>query len=692
MAASSISLFAGGRSKLADGLRDLQAWPLFDESVLPASALPRFQRLKRAVQLYLSFAPMVDVLKAARLKRSGFLRVFERCGLVRPNGMLVGWEGLVQGARVLPPVRIADLADTHDGKSGFGGMFGKLLRDRPKIEDGLVEYLNGRGKHLLRANSVNFRTFHRKFLEICVGEGLGADDYPLNTRSHAQKPLRRWFRSVYLAKHAGRFVALEHGPDAGALIDYGAGDGSAKRLLAPYRGWMLDSTTIDLLAKYQFPNEWGDWEEIELPRFVQLRVIDSGTGATLACRQVYSSQVSADDVSLLLWDALNGPAPVPAVVEGLDLEEGAGYPAKVIPELRYACCDVLELDNALAHLANQVQQIVLGLFGARVVLGPPRTPRERAAQESKFSLQARRVVHQLPGTTGAHPRDPKRKRAQVSIEGMVHASEIEHVLDAYVQNENGLPMAASNNISPLVRLRRQIVANVLVPKYLSVDKRRALFFSKAVPVIVKSDLKNGRRPFVNYLYAKYSGDSLGQRFDLVGKRLWLRPDPDDARIGVLFEDDGNALGPVQVLGRWGRFTHDARMRRIFGVLKRDGELGPRADDNPLAALLDVLRPKAATNRKAALQLAGIIEYLKRHGVQCSDDLQLQTQLIEWDDLQSQVELIQTIPLLPSEPQVSAPHVIDVQPRVIPRVVVHETVSTHPVQPIASFVRRPAIRR
>lgn len=691
MGTESTSLFAGGRKKMADAYRTLDTWPAFDESLLPTQELSRFQRLKRGVQLYLAFAPMSDVLQAARMGRSGFLRVFERCGHVKTSGVIVGWEGLVQGLRVLPVRRVAELSDSGDGKSGFGGMFGKLLQDLPEIEQELVQYLNGRGKHSLRANSVNFRVLHREFLEICGQQGLGIGDYPLNTRSKAKKPLRKWFKSVYLAKHAGRFVALEHGVEAGALIDYGAGDGTANRMLGPYRRWMLDATIIDLLAKYQFPNEWGDWEELDLARFTQLRLIDVGSGATLACRQVYSSQVSADDVSLLIWDALNGPSSVVPVVEGLVPEEGAGYPANVIAELRYACCDVLELDNALAHLANQVQQIILGLLGARVVLGPPCTPRERAAQESKFSLQVRRVVHQLPGTTGSHPRDPKRKRADVPVQHRVHAAEIEHVLDVYVQNENCLPSAAANNISPLERLRRQLVAKVLEPKYLAPDKRRALYFSKAVPVIVKSDLRNGRRPFVNYLYAKYSGDVLGTRFDLVGKRLWLRSNPDDVRVAILFNEAGSAVCPAQVLGRWARFPHDARMRRIFGVLKREGELGPRADDNPLAAMLEQLRPQSAVNRKAALQLAGIVEYLKRHGMQLEGDMQ--SQVLQWDDLNAEVAAIEIVAQIPQHVVKARGDVTDIEPKVVPRGPTKvPQVPSGPVHVNAIFPRRPSVRR
>jgi len=689
-----LSLFAGGRNKMPDLFRDTENWEHFDETLLPPVLQPRVKELKRAIQMYCAFAPMSDVLKVAKINRSGFMRIFVRCGIVKDNGKIVGWPALVKGVKVAPPVRRVPLDVKGDGRAGFGGMFAKLLRDFDKIETELITYLNARGKSVLRENSVTFRPLHNKFLEICRKQGVGEEDYPLGTGSKGKKPLRKWFKNQYLAKYASRFAALEFGPDAGGLAAYGEGDGTAKRILLPYRRWMLDATIVDILARYEFPNAWGDWEELDLPRFIQLRIIDTGTGANLASRQVYAAQVSADDISLLIWDAVNGPRGVAPVVEGLQPEEGAGYPATVIPELRFACCDELELDNALAHLANQVQQIILGVMGARVVLGPPRTPHERAAQESKFGLQARRVLHQLPATTGSSPRDPKRKRAAVPLEGRLHAAEVEHTLDVYVMNENALPTAASHNISSLTRLRRQIQAKVLVPKYLAPDKRHAHFFAKAVPVFVKTDLRTGRRPFVNYLYAKYSGDVLGQRFDLVGKRLWLRADPDNVRTAMLFAEDGTLICPVQALGRWGTFDHDARIRRIFGVLKRKGEMGPRADDHPLAVIFQQLQPQAAGNRKAALQLTYIVEYLKRHRVHLDEEVRPLAS--GWDDVKSaasDVETVAVVPDPPAPPTPASPVNLRVVPKAAPRPSsAAPTTNPLPIQPSAGFARRPSVRR
>jgi hypothetical protein len=184
-------------------------------------------------------------------------------------------------------------------------------------------------------------------------------------------------------------------------------------------------------------------------------------------------------------------------------------------------------------------------------------------------------------------------------------------------------------------------SGVLQPKYLPEDKRFEYCFSCAVRVVVRCDLKTGRRPYVNYLYAEYSSKELGRRFDLMNKALWLRPGLRDLRTGMLFNEDGTVFGEVHALGRWGTFPHDARIRRIFGVLKRESEDGDRADDHPIAMIFAQLRPQAAENRKAALRLTYIVEYFKRMGGALGPTL---TPLIdEWAQLQATARAVAELP-------------------------------------------------
>jgi putative transposase len=631
-----------GRKGIPECHRDLGLWPAFDDSALDGATARRFRKLRDATALYLNFEPLSVVLKVAPVSERRFLRIVERCFEVDREGKILGFRAFVKGLRASSPKRVAECSAVEGGKGGFSGMFRKILVDKPEIEAGLIAKLNGYGLKGMSPNKLMFRSLHLHFKKLCADQGVPPEGYPLNTRECGRRSLRRWIDAVYLPRFASRFLSQEYGPDAGALAAYGLGDGTSDLAAPGAWGMIIDSTIIDVSARYEMPNAQGDWESLELKRFSQLRAIHKGTSANLSSRQVYSTQVSAQDVCLLLWDSLSGPEPIPQTIEGLHAEPGAGYPAVEIPELRFAVPSVVYLDNALAHLADDVQHTIAHLFGAKVILGRPKTPRERAAIESKFSLQARRVEHQLPSSAGSGPKDPVRKRSAVAVTKRIRSDELEQVLSVYVMNENAFTAAGAHNISPLERLRRQIQSGVLKPTYLPVEKRKAYFFCRPIRVHVRVDPKAGRRPYINYLYQRYSSDALCRRFDLKTKVMYVRADYTNLRTIMLFHEDGTEFGPLQALGHWGTFPHDVRIRRLFGRLKRDGQLDMRADDRPLQVLFEHLRQKAPRDKNAALQLTNLISYLRRQNFQL--DLDLSQIAIEWHSLEKKTEDISILPV------------------------------------------------
>lgn len=649
--------FEGGRTKMPEYYLKTENWPPFDEKGLDVDVKKRFNLLKSAISKYLNFSSMEVVRKDLKMSEGRFFKIFHKCGELTPDGEIYGWSALVAGRSIGGRKRIASISASPGSKGGWSGAFGKLLSDKPGIASALTEYLNAPGKkRSTRPNRVEFRATHRRFLKICAIEGITEEEYPFCTNERGRKALRGWIDNVYLPLNANRFVGLEHGPEAESLSRYGEGDGSASRPVAKFREWTFDEVTMDVSARYEIPNAAGDWEELELARFFMIRLIDKGSGANLAMRLVFAPQATADDISELFWDALNGPPEVPKPIEGETLLEGAGYPSVILSKLRFALPAVVHMDRALSHLAGHVQSVVTSLFGGTVILGPARTPRERAEIESRFSLQARRVVHQLPGTTGSGPKDPVRKRAAVPVDKLVRANELLQVLDAYCRNENVTPAAASGNIAPLERLRRLLEAGVLEPVYLDPDKRKPYFFSQPVRVAVKGNIAKGVRPYVNYLYMRYSSAELGRDFAMEGGTLLLRPDLRNLRTVMLFREDGRFYGAAQVLGRWSSFPHDQRMRRIFGRLKRLGELGDRADDYPLEALFEHLRKKAPRDRKAALQLSYILEYLTRNFVALGPELN--EAVNEWRDFQQAKNDIGVLPIkAPASVQSALPPVL-----------------------------------
>lgn len=592
---------------------ELKAWPTVDESqITNADDLARYRRLAQAIEWYSQGRTLAIVLEQAKVGRRRFFKLLQKCRSRAPDGQPRGLRALVERSCIATPVRTSDRKEDPKQKesAGYGGLFGKLLRDHPKIERELVAKLRRKGQHRLAPNTLNFRHVHRTFIAICRNE-LGEDDYPLNTRSQGRTPLRRWLRKDFLPRHVIAWMAAESGPDAAQAASYAQGSGQDTAPIPVYKAWQIDEQTVDVLARYDMISESGDVESLDTERYQVIRVVEVRGGANLAWLMVIARQVGAHDLVAVLWDAVNGQEPARAVVQGLSYQPGGGYPAKVFSELHFALPSVIYLDNALAHLAEALQRLVLELWGATVRVGRPGVPQERAKVESDIKVMTEQLLHQLPASTGSSPRSTLRKRASRPVNQRLDCAELAHTIDTYLANKNVSPSAACHYDTPFHWIRRQLEAGRLQPVYLPVAKRYPhLFYSPTIGTI-RADMDRGRRPFVNFLGARYSSDVLAGSFHLIGTKFAIRVDPRDLRIVYLYEiGTGHLWGPLQALGRWGAFPHDLRIRKMYLLFKRHAGFSEGPADDPLERLYSHLRARASTNRHDATRLTYLMNYLE----------------------------------------------------------------------------------
>ncbi|MEX3964521.1 hypothetical protein AB4Y42_20275 [Paraburkholderia sp. EG286B] len=637
--------------------RDIENWPNVDESLIEdAAKQKRYQRLSKAMGAYLQGEGLSEAAGLAKLSASRFLALLRRCLQPSFDGGIWGCRALISGARVKPLQRKKIFTQQESAKAGFQGMFGLLLTTHPEIETSLHDFVRAK-KGRLRLNKVTFRAMHQEFLKACQKAGVQPSEYPFNTDRQAREPLRIWLKTHFSSMQGEAWIQATEGEDAAQAFGYQDGDGQAMRAYSPYLVWIIDETSIDLEAIYELPNARGDWEEIQLRRACVIRVRDAGTGANLASRVVYGPQASAEDISMVLQRAIMGSRVVSRAREAY--AEGAGFPADMIPELQYAVPVIVLLDNALSHLADHTQHICQFLFGGKSQLGKAKTPQARPEVEAALSKIASRLIHQLPGTTGSGPKDPVRRTAAVPPKNRIRLDKLDDAIEAYCANENAMPASASRYISPLERLRRQVLSGALKPVYLPATKRHPHYFGKASMATVHASSKSGRRPHINYLGARYTGSWLTSNYALVGSKVWVRANFDDLRTVLLFDAKGNELGSVQALGQWGKFPHDIRIRKQYLKLKKRNELGPRADDDPLAFLFNHLRLRASGDRTAALQVTHIVEYLRRQADLAG--VQLAEEYASWEDACKAADAVGLLP------QVDPSNALPLSPAPIPTV-------------------------
>lgn len=599
--------------------RDLANWPQCDTEVLGTKVRARFERLCRGLELYFGERPMREVAKAAGVSPRRWYELMHRALAPAPDGRIHGYRAFVKGKHSKHRERQAERKPTSHPRGGYSGLFRKLLHDRPELERAIVECISGRAQNTegrwikqVDRSELDLREAHRRFRKtICPQAGIKSDEYPLNTVGQGYKAFKAWFDNVYKPKYASQWARLSGQVDLAQTLDYERGDGLSTALAAVYGTWQVDAHRIDVRSRYEVFDEHGNWTSVALDRFTVILAHSVGCGSNLGAKIIFAREPTAADIVALIWTVLSGEQPRMALLSndagqdavGLGYEEGAGFPAEVIPALRFATPEYISLDNALAHLADAVQSLLLHTMASTVILGKPGEPRDRGAIESKFSQLARRVSRKLPGATGGHPRDPLRRKMP-EVKDLIFGDELELVIDAYLRNQNCYPAAASNYVDPLTRLRRWIERPSFKPKYLPVSKRFAHFFYPPIKVTIRAKTRSP-----HFIWGvRYTSDLLRKSWILVDKTMYLRIDPRDLQTGVLFYEDGREFGPVSACGAWGKRPHDIRIRKMYMHLKYQNQLGDRPEDAPLDALFARLNRGALNSPRDAVKLAYLVQY------------------------------------------------------------------------------------
>lgn len=600
------------RAKVPKNLEMFEAWPTVDRASVDAEDQPRYDRLCLAAKYFLQRQPIADIAKAADERPFRVLDYIERA--------LEPWkEGTgITGTRAFVPflvqrerTRTAELKeqDPEDAPmAGFSGLFGKLFSDHPEIENKLKNFLNG----YARPMKVSPKTILTKFQELCKSEGLTDKDYPLVCESKGFRPLMRWFKTKYLPNHLLAHIARNNGQAAAVAGGYELGDGETRTPSCDYLVWVIDECDSNIDTKVEIPSaRWGG-DVIRMRRFPVLRLRSVGDYAmNIAFHVCFTRQAKGTDIIRLFRNAVLGQ-PIPAMVDpNLRPVEGAGFPQNIFDQLRFVVPAVVYLDNALAHLYNDLNELVTRLFGGRVVLGTPGVPKGRPEIESNIHKTRKCFVLQLPGALGSGPQDPLRKNAERPAEKLVHANHIEQGLHCVLANENVSDSASAGYLDAFARMKTLLARGTFEANKLPEHLRAPYNFSAPKRRPVKCEItKSGRLPFI-WLGRRYSSQWLKLNPPDGVKEYWVLQDYNDLRTAILLDDNMAYVDTLRCEGDWGRVPHDDRILQIYERRKRAARFKTQPRDLPLFAVLQFLADGAKTDWSMAQDFAYFMTYLKR---------------------------------------------------------------------------------
>jgi transposase InsO family protein len=362
----------------------------------------------------------------------------------------------------------------------------------------------------------------------------------------------------------------------------------------------LDGHKLDLRLRVRFTDPSGVSVDLETERLFVITVIDVCTRAVLGWQVVPAPEYNHYDVLAALQDALRPRRKRDQLmIPGLTYRPAAGFPTEVCPEAAYACWDVLKVDNAAAHLTEDMFLPVCQFVGCRLEAGPVGEPTTRPFIERFFLTLTDRMSRKVTGTTGRHPDDPAGQRGKrAPVDQLITLPELEELLDVIVANYHGTPHDGLNGRTPLEALQLAIEHNPAPVRTLPQLLRARLHQLQPVHLCtVRGNVARGVAPYISFYGARYSNEVLQRTSGLIGKQIRVYPNPGDMREAWAYLPNGAELGRLAVLEGWRYSRHTMRLRKHILRQRRLGKLKFAGEQDPVHLFAEEQRRVGKRSRK-----------------------------------------------------------------------------------------------
>jgi putative transposase len=594
------------RALLEPSLKDTNLWPTVSTSLLSEKDVTRYKRREDAIQEYLSGKSVNEITKTFEISRDELGRLSQRCLNIHSDGRIWGWRALIPYRRQKPYERTVPVkAYPSNRKGGCSGALTQLFNRLYHIRE-LVDalFLKKRLEGIIHESRIPLRSIHKRFLDACRAAGVSAKDYPFTSKSLGRVALWKYLRGL-LDRELTAGVLARHGKDAARILGASSSTHSEEQIVRPYQKVQFDGHRIDLFCTISMPSPYGGFVQRVIDRFWILAIIESASRAILGYYISLNREYNADDVLVCVRNAITPWKRRGLTIPGLKYPEQGGIPSEVIPELAWALWEEFSYDNAKANLAKKVLTKLSSIVGCATNAGPVKTPERRPFIERFFQTLEENGFHRLPSTTGSGHTDSRRDDPeQAAIRLDIKLEHIEELVEVLILQYNGTPHSGIGYRTPLEYLQYFVSDESHLIKTLPVEKRaNTNLLNFEATRIVRGNIKQGRRPYIQFEGTRYQNDVLARTPDLIGKRLTLIVNPDDTRSLVAYLPDGSELGALTAHGHWGRIPHTLEVRKAILALRQKRLLCYTAEQDPVQVYLDYLANQSSGSKTATRQFA-----------------------------------------------------------------------------------------
>lgn len=527
-------------------LADVTKWPEIALDSLPKNKRKAFLRNRRIVASVLAGKPSHNVARDFGLSTTRVNQLLNRAlggdEHEQPplNRGLIPYEHL-QDKRCRVDLQL--LTSSSTGACQFRG----LLARCPEVVTALDQLIKDNIRPHPKAQRLTPQRAHKLFLQVLRDHNWPADRYPFTSESQAYESVR-----LYLHRRDTELRASRIKPQRQ--------DFSVKRTMPgrALRAIQIDEHTMDLRAMIRLALN-DELFDLPVKRASVLVAKDVDTSCVLAHLIAYTGHPNQQDLLNLLNLCVTPWKPMTLTTPGLHYPEGSCMP-NGLDEYPISF-GLVQLDNALMHLAKDVVECFCEQMGATLEHGYPDNPSERDSIEHQFDDLREKVTQRFDSTTGSYPTDPiKESRKNQKRVPIVSMRIIEETFSVYFADYNTTEQAVLGAAAPLDHFKHQSLSHYIryVPKEI-----RSTWAQYLCEKTVKIHWYKHRhqRPHINFMHGRYKGAGLEKALLAGESEIRIRYDRcGDAREIEAMRLDGTPLGTLKVSATWQRYPHTIATR------------------------------------------------------------------------------------------------------------------------------------
>ena len=540
------------RLKQSPGLLDFGQWPIIEHTTIPTMKRQAFLTNRDIVIQALNDVPLADIATAHLLSRSTITQKLNRCLAGDEYESPPLTQALIPYAQIQTGQRRQPLP-TFKQPLGSRCAFSALLRNIPSLATQLDEMILAKLKDAKYAQTLNPATFHAEFKRILISVGHPTNQYPYTTQTMAAETVRRYFH------RRTKTLEFERQSHKSSFIPRT----TPNHLYRALRMTQLDEHTIDLHQGIHLALN-DELIPLRLARIQLFVATNVDTDCVLGYHLAYTPSPNQQDLLQLLDNCVRPWEPMTLTTPGLEYDSAACFPSG-LPDGFPVSFGTIQLDNALAHLAHSVQDVICDQQAATISMGRGASPTTRRWIEAMFNIINSKVTHRYASTTGSHIKDPiKESRKNAKTHPLVTLRMLDEALSIVLTTHNITPKKHLGNATPLDLYKSHCLYHYIrfVPEALRSQWQP---FVATKTVSLKWVRHEKRNPHINFYGQRYIG---GKLIEAVTdhKNIIVEFDRRDIRWLKARTLDGGDLGTIAAPKSWLRFRHGIATRQMINRL------------------------------------------------------------------------------------------------------------------------------